>query len=244
MQKPINLSVFRFQQFDIQQAENPLKVGTDSMVFGSFIPVNGKSRALDIGSGTGVLSLMALQENQTLQIDAIEIHDAAAQECAFNVQNSPWPSAVTVHLLDFFSFESSEPYDLIFSNPPFYIDGLKSGVEELNQAKHMDRSDFELLIRKASSLLSDSGLFSCILPGDQREFTIALAAESGLVPVRIISIHANEQKLNKRVIIDFSKIPTTLIFQELFIRNLDGTYHSSYIEQTKKFHRTDLSKKF
>lgn len=213
------------------------------MLFGSFIPVSGKRRALDIGTGTGVLSLMALQQNPTLQIDAIEIHTSAAVECALNVQHSPWPSAVTVHPIDFFSFEATEPYDLIFSNPPFYMDGLKSGVEDQDQAKHMRRSDFALFIRKASLLLSDNGLFSCILPGDQREFTIALAADSGLHPIRIISIHANEQKLNKRVIIDFAKVSTVLINQELIIRNVDGSYHSSYIEQTKHFHLTDLSKK-
>ena len=213
------------------------------MIFGSFIPVNGKTRALDIGAGTGVLSLMALQQNPTLRIDAVEIHASAAVECVLNVQQSPWPSAVTVHPLDFLSFEATESYDLIFSNPPFYMDGLKSGEEGQDQAKHIDRSDFFRFIRKASLLLSENGLFTLILPGDQRDFLMELAKQCGLIPVRIVSIHANERKLNKRVIIDFTKVSAKLIYQEITIRNLDGTYHSSYIEQTKAFHLTDLSKK-
>ncbi len=237
------MSIFRFQHFDIQQSDNPLKVGTDSMVFGALISALGKTRALDIGAGTGVLSLMALQQNPNLQIDAIEIHDAAARECSLNVKNSPWPSSVIVHSLDFFSFQPSETYDLIFSNPPFYMDGLKSGVEEQDQAKHMSRTSFSSFICKAAVLLSDQGIFSIIIPGEQRAFLLELGEQNGLVPIRIVSIHANEQKLNKRVIIEFGKIPSELISSELIIRNMDGSYHDSYIERTKSFHFTDLRKK-
>ena len=213
------------------------------MILGAFIPALGKTRALDIGAGTGVLSLMVLQQNPYLQIDAIEIHEAAARECMLNVQHSPWPSSVIVHPIDFFSFQPSETYDLIFSNPPFYMDGLKSGVEEQDQAKHMSREEFSSFIRKAGALLSNHGVFSLIIPGEQRAFLLELGDQNGLVPIRIVTIHANEQKLNKRVIVDFGKIPSDMISSELIIRNMDGSYHDSYIERTKSFHFTDLRKK-
>ncbi|MEY4289147.1 MAG: hypothetical protein RLZZ30_1235 [Bacteroidota bacterium] len=212
------------------------------MVLGALIPAQGKMRGLDIGTGTGVLSLMALQQNPRLEIDAIEIHETAAKECAWNVQHSPWPNSVQVHSMDFLSFESAKTYDLIFSNPPFYVDGLKSGNETQDQAKHMSREQFDLFVRKAAELLSNEGIFTLIIPGDQRSFLLDLGKSYGLFPARIIAIHANTQKLNKRVIVDFVKDEREVIQDELTIRNLDGSYHDAYISLTKDFHLTDLSK--
>lgn len=213
------------------------------MILGALIDARNGTNALDVGAGTGVLSLMVVQRNPTIVIDAIEIHEAAAKECLFNVQQSAWPRSVNVHHTDIFYFKSDKKYDVIFSNPPFYMDGLKSGLVEIDKAKHMSRQGFIEFIHASVSMLAENGVFTIIIPGNQRDFLLESARLIGLFPRRIVFIHANEQKLNKRVVIDFVQSNSDLSTSELTIRNLDGSYHSSYIELTKDFHFVDVSKK-
>lgn len=243
LQKLIDLSVFRFQQFDVVQSKNPLKVGTDSMLLGSFIDPTNALRALDIGAGTGVLTLMVLQNNPTLIVDAVEIHHEAAEECAFNLKQSSWGANAKVYAQDFLEFQADEKYDLIFSNPPFYFEGLKSGIESIDQAKHITRELFEQFMIKTAQLLTESGRFYVIIPGNQVDFLCGLAKENQLQLVERIAIHATKEKLNSRAILVFSKNFQTLKQSELTIRSMDGNYTSAYISLTKKYHFNDLSNK-
>jgi tRNA1Val (adenine37-N6)-methyltransferase len=241
--KRIDLSVFRFQQFDVVQSKNPLKVGTDSMVLGSFIDASNAMRALDIGAGTGVLTLMVLQNNPSLIVDAVEIHQDAAEECAFNLRQSSWGEHATVYPLDFLVFQPEEKYDLIYSNPPFYFEGLKSGVESIDQAKHITKELFEQFMVKTAQILNDFGRFYVIIPGNQVDFLCAIASENELQLIEKIAIHATEEKLNSRAILVFSKHFESLKKSELTIRSIDGNYTLAYIALTKKFHFKDLSSK-
>lgn len=243
MLKRIDLSVFRFQQFDVVQSKNPLKVGTDSMVLGSFIDASNAMRALDIGAGTGVLTLMVLQNNPSLIVDAVEIHQDAAEECAFNLRQSSWGEHATVYPLDFLVFQPEEKYDLIYSNPPFYFEGLKSGVESIDQAKHITKELFEQFMVKTAQILNDFGRFYVIIPGYQVDFLCAIASENELQLIEKIAIHATEEKLNSRAILVFSKHFESLKQSELTIRSIDGNYTLAYIALTKKFHFKDLSSK-
>ena len=243
MQKLIDLSVFRFQQFDVVQSKNPLKVGTDSMLLGAFIDPSNAVNALDIGAGTGVLTLMVLQNNPTLHVDAVEIHQEAAEECAFNLKQSSWRERATVYSQDFLTFQSEKKYDLIFSNPPFYVDGLKSGIESIDQAKHTTRAFFEQFIVKTTRILNEFGRFYVIIPGNHVDFLCGIALENELQLIEKISIHATEEKLNSRAILVFSKYFESLKQSELTVRSIDGNYTSAYISLTKKYHFNDLSKK-
>jgi tRNA1Val (adenine37-N6)-methyltransferase len=237
------LSVFRFQQFDVIQSKNPLKVGTDSMLLGSFIDPASATTALDIGAGTGVLSLMVLQNKPNIQLDAVEIHSAAAEECLLNLKNSPWGKSTQIHAIDFLAYYPSKQYDLIFSNPPFYLDGLKSGDKLIDQAKHISRETYELFIRKTSELLSEYGRFYVIVPFDQFNYILSVAKQNGLHPSQKITIHATAEKLNSRVILVFEKCEGTLIESALTIRLTGGGYTPEYIALTKHYHHTDLTAK-
>ena len=130
------------------------------MLLGSFIDPTPSEIALDIGAGTGVLTLMVLQKNPNLIVDAVEIHEDAAVECAFNVEQSPWQDRVKVHALNYLEFNPNKQYDLIFSNPPFYLDGLKSGIESIDQAKHISHEMYEHFIRKTARLLREEQALS------------------------------------------------------------------------------------
>jgi tRNA1Val (adenine37-N6)-methyltransferase len=213
------------------------------MLLGSFIDASNAVRALDIGAGTGVLTLMVLQNNPTLIVDAVEIHREAAEECAFNLKQSSWGKNATVYPQDFLAFQSKEKYDLIFSNPPFYVDGLKSGIESIDQAKHITRALFEQFIVKTAQFLNESGRFYVIIPGNQADFLLGIANENELKLVERIDIHATEEKLNSRVILVFSKHVESLKQSELTVRSMDGNYTSAYISLTKKYHFNDLTSK-
>jgi tRNA1Val (adenine37-N6)-methyltransferase len=241
--KPINLSVFRFQQFTIVQSKNPLKVGTDSMLLGSFIDPTPSETALDIGAGTGVLTLMVLQKNPNLIVDAVEIHEDAAAECAFNVEQSPWQDRVKVHALNFLEFNPNKQYDLIFSNPPFYLDGLKSGIESIDQAKHISHEMYGCFIQKTAGLLREDGRFYVIVPWTQLAYLLDLAKDNKLHLREKISIHATEEKLNTRVILMFTKRDEPIILSEFTIRLTSGGYTPEYISLTKQYHATDLAPK-
>ena len=109
---------FRFKRFTIRQDRCALKVGTDGVLFGAWANYEGARRILDIGTGTGVLALIAAQRNNEASIDAVEIDDASAEQAAENVAASPWSDRVRVHRMDVRRMKAGEPYDLIICNPP------------------------------------------------------------------------------------------------------------------------------
>ena len=211
------------------------------MLLGSFIEPAFAKNALDIGAGTGVLSLMVLQKNPDLLLDAVEIHTEAAEECSLNLKNSPWGHSAQVHALDYLNFHPSKTYDLIFSNPPFYLDGLKSGDKSIDQAKHISRDTYVKFIQKTSELLMDDGRFYVIVPFDQLDYLQHLAALNGLFPCQKITIHATEHKLNSRVILVFVKREEKLLDSALTVRLTSGGYTPEYIALTKNYHHTDLA---
>lgn len=211
------------------------------MLLGSFIDPTCVNNALDIGAGTGVLSLMVLQKNPGMQLDAVEIHSEAAEECSLNFTNSPWGRAATVHAIDFLDFHPEKRYDLIFSNPPFYLDGLKSGDKNIDQAKHISREQYEKFIRKTSDLLTENGRFYLIVPFDQLDYLLNIAKENQLYPLQKITIHATEEKLNSRIILQFSKHVKSCIQLGFTVRLKNGNYTPEYIALTKMYHFKDLS---
>ena len=211
------------------------------MLLGSFIDSSFAKNALDIGAGTGVLSLMALQKNPDLLLDAVEIHSEAAEECSLNLKNSPWGNSAQVHAVDYLHFHPSKTYDLIFSNPPFYLDGLKSGDKSIDQAKHISRETYELFIQRTAELLNEEGRFYVIVPFDQLYYLQHLAAQNGLFPCQKITIHATEEKLNSRVILVFVKREEKLMESALTVRLIGGGYTPEYIALTKNYHHTDLA---
>jgi len=159
------MSTFHFQQFSVLQKHSGMKICTDAVLFGAMAPVNPGDRVLDIGTGTGVLALMAAQLAAT-KVTAVELTQEAFKEADINFNNSPWVDRLeAVHQdIQSFALTANRQYDLIISNPPFFENHLKTVDTLRNSARHTDQLPFADLIGIAEQLLSPQGLFYLLLP--------------------------------------------------------------------------------
>jgi len=164
---------FSFKQFSIRQNYAAMKVNTDSVLLGAWAAnmMEGEERKLlDIGTGTGLLSLMMLQKNHNLEIDAVEIDSEACKDAAFNFQQNE--STMRLYHLDFAEFKETthQKYDIIISNPPYFepinlskINNTQWPDAHRAKARFHDSLPFETLA-DASSLLNAKGSFFLIIP--------------------------------------------------------------------------------
>ena len=241
--------MFRFKKFSVNQDRCAMKIGTDGVLLGSWCPLNNNPYSvLDIGAGTGILSLMLAQRSTAEQIDAIEIDDDAYEQCVDNFENSPWGDRLfCFHAgLDEFveEFEDeSDPselpleYDLIISNPPFYTDDYKSENLARDVARFEEALPFEDLIKAASLLLSEKGVFTVIIPYKEEEKFLRLSQESNLFPFKITRVKGSPTSEIKRSLLAFSFTQNTIpTVDELTIETARHQYTEEYIALTKDFY--------
>ena len=227
----------------MKQADAPMKVGTDAMVLGASIDVTNKTKGLEIGAGTGVISLMLVQQNKSLTIQTLEIDELASKEAAFNFSESSWSNQLKSECIDFLDFQSDEKYDLIFSNPPYFISALLNKDERMANAKHEVSLPIQPFFNKVQSLLSPLGIFWLIIPKSDEDRWITEANAVGLFLNTMKDVSGKPNTKPNRVILSFNQNETNNIEQSfLTIRKEDGRYSEDYIELTKDFHWKDLSK--
>jgi len=231
--------VFQFKQFSIQQDRCAMKIGTDSVLLGAWCPIdNNPFSVLDIGAGTGILSLMIAQRSHAEQIDALEIDEDAYEQCVENFENSPWGDRLfCFHAgLDEFVEEPEDEYDLIISNPPFYTDEYKSKNASRDLARFEDALPFEELIEAAELLLSESGIFTVIIPFKEEQKFIELAKHFELFPFKMTRVKGTPITETKRSLIAFSRIEKDILIDELIIETARHQYTEEYIALTKDFY--------
>lgn len=183
-----------------------MKVGTDGVLLGAWVNVANRYRALDVGTGSGLISLMLAQRNCSLIVDAIEIDKSAARQAAENVFNSKYNAQVRVICEDFLTFADSalQKYDLIVSNPPFFSDSLKAPSQQRTMARHDESLNFEDLLRCCISLLSRDGIVALIYPSELMQRILIFAESIGLFPVRVCQVFPKPGSAPKRVLIELS----------------------------------------
>ena len=232
--------MFSFKKFSVQQDKTAMKIGTDGVLLGAWTPVNHNPESvLDIGTGTGIIALMIAQRSTAIQIDALEIDEDAYEQATDNFENSPWNDRLyCFHAgLDEFVEEPEDEYDLIISNPPFYSEDYKSDNEQRDLARFQDAMPFEDLIEAADLLLSEFGIFSVIIPFNEEETFISLAAEYELFPFKITRVKGNSTSEIKRSLLAFSRIEkSTIEIDELVIEIARHEYTPEYITLTKDFY--------
>ncbi|HXJ99434.1 MAG TPA: methyltransferase [Gelidibacter sp.] len=243
--------LFKFKEFAINQDRCAMKIGTDSVLLGAWTSIDDHPYSiLDIGAGTGILALMLAQRSQSVPmaaeiIDAIEIDDAAYEQCVENFESSPWSDRLFCYhaALDEFvkefledDMEDMTTYDLIISNPPFYSDTYKSSDNQRDLARFVDAMPFRQLLESVSKLLSSEGQFSVVIPFSEEKEFIVLATKEHLYPNRILRVQGTPQSEIKRSFIQFSFKETTVNTEHLIIETARHHYTEDYIALTKDFY--------
>lgn len=235
------MSTFRFKQFQIIQEDNAMKVGTDSMLLGSLVSVESKSNFLDIGAGTGVISLMLLQRNPRMKGVSIEIDELSSAECSKNVALSPWSSNLSVENIDFTEFESELKFDLIVSNPPYFQSRNLNDDERKARARHESSLPVNVLLSNAKRHMSENCDLWLVIPFEDFENWIQNAQDVNLFLKKRIDIYGKEYAVRpKRVIVNLNKTKSELIHSRFSIRNNESEYSDEYIELTKDYHLMKL----
>jgi tRNA1Val (adenine37-N6)-methyltransferase len=234
------MSTFNFKQFTVQQDKCAMKIGTDSVLLGAWCPIdNNPFSVLDIGAGTGILSLMLAQRSYAEQIDSLEIDEEAYEQCVENFENSPWSDRLfCFHAgLDEFVDEPEDEYDIIISNPPFYSEDFKTNSAQRDLARFQDALPFEDLIEAADLLLSENGIFAVIIPFKEEERFIDLCAEVELFPVKVTRVKGSHTTPIVRSLLAFKRYElSVLTADELVIEINRHEYTDDYINLTKDFY--------
>lgn len=233
------MSVFRFKHFVVRQNQSALKVGTDAMVFGALLPRDLEGLALDVGTGTGVLSLMLAQRNPELAIQTIELDQAAFEEANKNFNSSIFSKQIKAIHGDFLEQNFLKKFDLIFSNPPYFQQAYKSEDKQKNLARHDDSLPLFEFIAKVSTLLKPSGQFWVILPDLFWQVLLKHTEAEGFFMQEEILIYGKTNNLSRRVgCFAFEKV--TKKRSTLTIRDENNAYTTDYKKLTFDFHDREL----
>ena len=219
-----------------------MKIGTDGVLLGAWAPISHPNRILDIGTGTGVIAIMLAQRTTSeVRIDAIEIDENAYQQALENVANCKWTNRVSPYftsLQEFTKDNSSQKYDLIVSNPPFFTNGSKPLETNRTNARHVDTLSHEELINCSRSLLSDEGILSIILPATEGKRFIQMAETEKLYCKHQVEVRPKIDKPVERLLLNFSKQRPSAISQDNLTIQFEerNDYTPKYIALTKEFY--------
>lgn len=218
-----------------------MKVCTDSCLFGAWVAAqlkdeDKKGKLLDIGTGTGLLSLMIAQDS-LYRIDAVEIDPPSAGEAQENIRNSPWHDRITVHQLCLQEFIPSDKYKVIISNPPFYEGDLQSPTAAANQARHDVSLTFPILLDSIASNLGEDGSAFLLIPFRRRAELIALAESKGLHSTKIVDVKSNANSAPFRSMFQLKKNKQEIKEQEIIIYDAGREYSSAFIALLQPYYQ-------
>ena len=194
---------FRFKQFEIEQDRCAMKVGTDGVLLGAW--AQGGCRILDIGSGTGLISLMMAQRFPEAEVVGIDMDVDACGQARENVMASPFRDRVEIVCCRLQDFGAIGVFDAIVSNPPFFVDSLKNPDSKRTMARHTDSLPFRDLFAGVKRLLSDDGIFSAIVPVEVVEQFVAESCILGFYLIRKCGVKTVGRKQPKRFMLSFAK---------------------------------------
>jgi tRNA1Val (adenine37-N6)-methyltransferase len=228
---------FHFKQFSVRHDRSGMKVGTDGVLLGAWVDVQNIKRILDIGTGTGLIALILAQRTESnVTIDAIEIDDDAIEDASENFAASPWNDRLTLHHQCVQEFNSSEKFDLIVSNPPYFIDSFKPPNDQRIIARHAESLSFPDLLSVSEKLLSDKGRLNVVLPYTEGLQFIDMAEKNGFYCSRKWSFRTRKEKAIERFLLEFSSVKTDLAEGEIQLYSSGEIWSEGYLDLTRNFY--------
>lgn len=222
-------SYFQFKQFTVQQDRCAMKVCTDACVFGAWAGTLEAKRILDIGTGTGLLALMAAQRNKEAHIDAVEIDPEAANQARENISHSPFAERIEVLQTPIQNFNPPDRYDTILINPPFFQSDLRSPDVRINQAHHAESLTFSELLSAVARLLEAGGTWHVLLPPDESTVLTNMALSQGWSKEKELTLYHTFDRKPFRVMSTFTEgtlLPQKVPSEQLAIFEGDGKTHT------------------
>ncbi len=224
---------FTFKQFHVAHEQTAMKVGTDGILLGAWLNLEGANRVLDVGTGTGLISLIMAQRcDSKVKIDAIDLDPDACQQARDNVLHSPWPATIQVHQCSLQHYSAAHCYDLIVSNPPYFPAGQQFEPKR-QQARHngsLSAAEFFLAVQQLSH---QSSAVALILPCDVALQWIDQAQQQQWYLVHRVQIKSLANKSVIRCLLRFSRQFTQCIEEQLVIYQQDRSYSLEFINLCK-----------
>ncbi len=213
-----------------------MKVNTDGVLLGAWANGRGASRILDIGTGTGVIALMLAQQNHEAKIIAIDIDENAYQQARENFAASLWNKNLEAQHCGLQNFSTETKFDLIISNPPYFIQDYKTEDEAKNIAKHSTALTYDELLEEINVLLSSDGKAFLIVPIFNLPLLQTKAESLELYTTQLTEVTAIEGKLPYVVLIKLERERREVVKSQLLIQKLNAEFTQEYKELTKKYY--------
>lgn len=229
--------MFQFKQFSVDQTNCAMKINTDGVLLGATASAENPKTILDIGTGTGVMALMLAQRFPNAQIDAVEIDPSSAQTAEQNFKNSKFANQLNLYLIsihDYWLQKQHPQYDLIVSNPPFYLDTLTSPKENKTLAKHASLDFFENLMKSVPDFLGPNGSFWLILP-IKTALLVKDLAQGILFLQEEIAVSSFPTDQPHRCLLSFRLRKTKIVHASFTIYNSQNLYSLAYQKLLKDF---------
>ncbi len=232
-------STFYFKKFKILHDNVGMKVGTDGVLLGAWLDCENKKNILDIGAGTGLISIMLAQRNKNANITAIDIEKDAYTQALDNVALSPYAKKIKVLHAALSDFNSEDKFDLLVSNPPFFLDSLESDVRKRNLARHTSALLPEDLFMKAKKILISKSEFALIFPFNSEGLIETIACKHGFfIKKKCLVYPTIKSTMAKRVMWQFT-LDNNVVEQKtekLIIEKARHDYTAEYIRLTRGFY--------
>ena len=220
--------LFQFKQFYIDQTDCPMRINTDGVLLGALASHDQASSILDVGTGTGVIALMLAQRYTAAKIWGVEIDASAAQRAADNFVHSPFFDRLSCVHQDVLSWDTDLLFDLIVSNPPFFLNALKNPDQRRGVAKHANDELFDGLLFFSQAHLRPQGKLQLIIPFDLAEWLTKKALAYGLFCVGRVDVQSFNTSSAIRSILSFSNNATAEDRTKLIIYRDKGEHSEDY----------------
>ncbi|HLP11435.1 MAG TPA: methyltransferase [Flavobacteriales bacterium] len=231
-----NNNPFVLKQFTVLHHLCAHKVGFDGVLLGAWTNFTESNSILDIGTGSGLLALMAAQKNAVAKIYAVEMDENSVLQARENFANSLWDQRLEVKQGNFFEMPFDAKFDHIVTNPPYFIDGLKTPFENRTTARHFTREQFGEFMMKTAGLLNAGGRLSMIVPGANEDDILSLVNHAGYYLTRKCRVFTKNADTAERILLECSLERHTVEENNLFVYDATGKHSAEYCKLTSDFY--------